>query len=71
MYFGGDGGVSERPLPLADCASRLAPLAVRNFEIPRYRSVSRNASLCAAAGRACVGSLPERSAPFEFPPDAG
>jgi hypothetical protein len=29
------------------------------------------ASLRAADGRACVGSLRERSAPFEFPPDAG
>ena len=47
-YFGGDGGVSERPLPLAGCAS-----------------------LRAAEGRACVGSRRERSAPFEFPPDAG
>ena len=47
-YVGGDGGVSERPLPLAGCAS-----------------------LCAAEGRACVGSLRERSAPFEFPPDVG
>ena len=47
-YFGGDGGVSERPLPLAGCAS-----------------------LRAACSRACVGSLRERSAPFEVPPDAG
>ena len=47
-HFGGDDGVSERPLPLAGCAS-----------------------LCAACGRACVGSLRERSAPFEVPPDAG
>jgi hypothetical protein len=29
------------------------------------------ASLRAADGRACVGSLRERSAPFEFPPDVG
>ena len=47
-HFGGDDGVSERPLPLAGCAS-----------------------LRAAEGRACVGSLRERSAPFEVPPDAG
>ena len=47
-YFVGNGGVSERPLPLAGCAS-----------------------LRAADGRACVGSLRERSAPFEVPPDAG
>ena len=46
-HFGGNDGVSERPLPLAGCAS-----------------------LRAACGRACVGSLRERSAPFEFPPDA-
>jgi hypothetical protein len=46
--FGGDDGASERPLPLAGCAS-----------------------LRAACGRACVGSLRERSAPFEVPPDAG
>ena len=57
-HFGGNDGVSERPLPLAGCGSRLASLAVRNFKIPRYRSVSRNAS------------LRERSAPFEVPPDA-
>ena len=43
--FSGNNGLSERPLPLADCAS-----------------------LRAAAGRACVGSLREQSAPFEFPP---
>ena len=47
-HFGGDDGISERPLQLAGCAS-----------------------LRAAGGRACVGSLRERSAPFEFPPDAG
>ena len=47
-HSGGDEGVSERPLPLAGCAS-----------------------LRAASGRACLGSLRERSAPFEFPPDAG
>ena len=47
-HFGDDDGVSERPLPLAGCAS-----------------------LCAACGRACIGSLRERSAPFEVPPDAG
>ena len=47
-YFGSDDGVSERPLPLAGCAS-----------------------LRAADGRACVGSLRERSAPFELSPDAG
>ena len=29
------------------------------------------ASLRAAYGRACVGSLRERSAPFEFPPEKG
>ena len=29
------------------------------------------ASLRATGGRACVGSRRERSAPFEFPPDAG
>ena len=46
-YVGSDGGVSERPLPLAGCAS-----------------------LRAACGRAYVGSLRERSAPFEVPPDA-
>ena len=46
-YVGSDGGVSERPLPLAGCAS-----------------------LRAAGGRAYVGSLRERSAPFEVPPDA-
>ena len=47
-YFGSDSSVSERPLPLAGCAS-----------------------LRAADGRACIGSLRERSAPFEVPPDAG
>ena len=47
-HVGGNDGVSERPLPLAGCAS-----------------------LRAASSRACVGSLRERSAPFEFPPDAG
>ena len=47
-HFGGDDGVSERPLPLAGWAS-----------------------LRAADGRACIGSLRERSAPFEFLPDAG
>ena len=46
--FGSDGSVSERPLPLAGCAS-----------------------LRAADGRACVGSLRERSAPFEVPPGIG
>ena len=46
--FGSDGGVSERPLPLAGCAS-----------------------LRAAEGRARVGSLRERSAPFEVPPGIG
>ena len=29
------------------------------------------ASLRAASGRACVGSLRERSAPFDFPPEEG
>ena len=29
------------------------------------------ASLRAAFGRACVGSLRERSAPFDFPPEEG
>ena len=47
-HFGSDNGVSERPRPLAGCAS-----------------------LRAAEGRACIGSLRERSAPFEVPPDAG
>ena len=47
-HFGDGDGVSERPLPLAGCAS-----------------------LRAACGRAYVGSRRERSAPFEFPPDAG
>ena len=46
--LGDDDDVSERPLPLAGCAS-----------------------LRAACGRACVGSLRERSAPFEFLPDVG
>ena len=41
VYFGGDDGVSERPLPLADCAS-----------------------LRAAEGRACVGSLSPEIADF-------
>ena len=71
VYFGSDKDVFESPLPLAGCGSRLTSLAVRNFEIPRYRSVSRNASLRAACGRACVGSLRERSAPFDFPPEKG
>ena len=47
-YFDSDDGVSERPLPLAGCAS-----------------------LRAASGRACVGSLRERSAPFEVLPAVG
>ena len=47
-HFSENDRVSERPLPLAGCAS-----------------------LRAACGRACVGSLHERSAPFEVPPDAG
>ena len=29
------------------------------------------ASLRAAGGRACVGSLRERAAPFDFPPEEG
>ena len=47
-HVGNDDSVSERPLPLAGCAS-----------------------LRAADGRAYVGSLRKRSAPFEVPPDAG
>ena len=70
-HVGDDDSIPERPLPLAGCGSRLASLAVRNFEIPRYYSVSRDASLRAACGRTCVGSLHERPAPFEVPPDAG
>ena len=54
-HFGGDDGVSERPLPLASSRG-----------LPRW---ARSASLRAAGGRACVGSRRERSAPFDFPPE--
>ena len=39
------------------------------FESPR--PLAGCASLRAAGGRACVGSLRERSAPFDFPPEEG
>ena len=45
----------------------LLPLA-SSRGLPRC---ARSASLRAAEGRACVGSLRERSAPFESPPDVG
>ena len=73
-HFGGDDGVSERPLPLArpHCARPAAVLASARGALVSslLASLLPLASSRGLSRFARSASPRERSAPFEFPPDA-